>query len=314
MDVVRDTISKLKGTILIDSELGRGSRMELRLPLTLAITQVLAARIGEELVAIPLDAVVSAQSAHGDDFEAVADGRCLRIGDALIPVLDLGVALGLDSHAPLAGASEQSVIVVDIGAERLGLIVHQVLGRHEVVIKSLGPLLSQTPCAAGATLIGDRVCLVVDLSQVTTHAKTVRPRREVPRPSSQTPRARILVAEDSDVVREALSRELSRAGFVVVAARDGKEALEFSEAQNFDAVCTDVMMPRMDGYELVRQLRRSPKYATTPIVMVTSKDARIDALRGVDAGADAYLTKPVDGAALVRALSELLISRQKPKD
>lgn len=315
MDVVRDTISKLKGSILIDSELGRGSRMELRLPLTLAITQVLAARIGEELVAIPLDAVVSAQSAHGDDFEAVADGRCLRIGEELIPVVDLGVVLGLDSHAPLAGASEQSVIVVDIGSERLGLIVHQVLGRHEVVIKSLGPLLSQTPCAAGATLIGDRVSLVVDLGQITAHAKSARPRRSPRRAAAQAPRsARVLVAEDSDMVREALSRELTRAGFIVVAARDGQEALEFSTAERFDAVCSDVMMPRMDGYELVRQLRQNPQYASTPIVMVTSKDARIDALRGVDAGADAYLTKPVDGAALVRALSDLLVSRQKPAD
>ncbi len=314
MDVVRDTIAKLKGTILIDSELGRGSKVEFRLPLTLAITQVLAARIGEELVAVPLDAVVSAQSAHPDDFEAVADGRCLRIADRLVPVVDLGIVLGLDSEAPLAGASDQSVVVVDVGSERLGLIVHQVLGRHEVVIKSLGPLLAQTPCAAGATLIGDRVCLVVDLGQVSSHAKRATPRREVRRKSTKAPRARVLVAEDSDMVREAITRELSRAGFVVVAARDGQEALEFSQEQSFDAICSDVMMPRMDGYELVRELRRSPKYLTTPIVMVTSKDARIDALRGVDAGADAYLTKPVDGVALVRALSELLIARQKPSE
>ncbi|MEZ4225492.1 MAG: response regulator [Polyangiaceae bacterium] len=314
MDVVRDTISKLKGTIVIDSELGRGTRMELRLPLTLAITQVLAAKVGEELVAIPLDAVVSAQAARADEFEVVADGRCLRIGARLVPVVDLGMVLGLEAEAPLAGASEHNIVVVEVGSDQLGLIVHQVLGRHEVVIKSLGPLLAQTPCAAGATLIGDRVCLVADLGQVAAYARSSPAPRAARRAVAVPARARILVAEDSDMVREAIARELTRAGFAVVAARDGREALELSQEQSFDAVCTDVMMPRMDGYDLVRELRRRPAYATTPVVMVTSKDARIDALRGADAGANAYLTKPVDGTALVRTLGELLQGLEKAGD
>lgn len=311
MDVVRDTIAKLKGSIGIDSELGRGSRMELRLPLTLAITQVLAARVGGELVAVPLDAVVSAQNVSSGELETVADGVCLRVGSELVPVVDLARVLGLEREASLSDQGEASVVIVEVGSERLGLLVQQVLGRHEVVIKSLGPLLSRAPCAAGATLIGDRILLVVDLAEVLVHAKgrTLPEAPVLAERRAVAERGRILVAEDSDVIREAIRRELTRAGFEVVAAADGAEALQIAREQDFDAVSTDVMMPKMDGYELTRALRKEPRFQGVPIVMVTSKDARIDTLRGYDAGADAYITKPADAAELIRTLDALLARR-----
>jgi two-component system chemotaxis sensor kinase CheA len=313
MDVVRDAIAKLKGSIAIDSRLGEGTSMELRLPLTLAITQVLAARVGGELVAIPLDAVSSAQSVKPNDLESVADGTCLRVGTQLVPVVDLADVLGLMKESSLGDGGDMAVVVVDVGNERLGLIVQHLIGRHEVVIKSLGPLLASAPCAAGATLIGDRVLLVVDLSEVVARAKTPHAERAVSRRPRVRARsaARILVAEDSDMVREAIRRELTSAGFEVVAAADGEEALELSRSQSFDAVSTDVMMPKMDGYELTRLLRKDPRFSDVPIVMVTSKDARIDTLRGLDAGANAYITKPADPSELTRVLVELLAKRGK---
>ncbi len=312
MDVVRDAIAKLKGSIVISSELGRGTRMELRLPLTLAITQVLAARAGGELVAIPLDAVVSGETLRPNDLESVADGFCLRVNDRLVPVVDLADVLGLPKDASLADAGEAAVVIVDVGSDRLGLCVQQLLGRHEVVIKSLGPLLAGASCAAGATLIGDRVLLVVDLLEVARRARDpagISAARQRPAVRAKA-RARILVAEDSDVIREAIRRELTRAGFEVVAAEDGAVALERARAELFDAVSTDVMMPKLDGYELTRALRQDPRYENVPIVMVTSKDARIDTLRGMDAGADLYLTKPADATELVRALDSLLAKRK----
>jgi DNA-binding response OmpR family regulator len=123
----------------------------------------------------------------------------------------------------------------------------------------------------------------------------------------------VLVAEDSDVIREAIRRELTQAGFDVTTAFDGEEALRISKEQRFDAVSSDVMMPNKDGYELVRALRTDPNYHDVPIVMVTSKDARIDAVRGYDAGADAYLTKPADAEELIRTLDALLRQRRRPE-
>ena len=206
------------------------------------------------------------------------------------------------------------VIIVHVGTERLGIVVQHVLGRHEVVIKSLGPLLARTPCAAGATLIGDRIALVVDLVGV---AQRLRDQDGVTPPAPTLPGreapallGRVLVAEDSDTVRDSLERELTRAGFSVVTAVDGREALNVAQSTAFDAVCTDIMMPNMDGYQLIRALRALPEYRSVPIIVLSSKDARIDSLRGLDAGADAYLNKPADPGQLIRELTGLLAQRR----
>ena len=311
MDVVRDAIQRLKGNVRLSSTLGEGTTVELSLPLTLAITQVLTARVGGELVAIPLDAVVSAQTLHAGQLEPLGTGSCLRLGARLIPVFSLAEVLGLTGNVALGEVDEGSVVIVSVGSSELGLIVQQVLGRHEVVIKSLGSMLAEAPCAAGAAVVGERMVLVLDLSDVAQRAQEPTRLKFAARPRAvRSDRARVLVAEDSDVIREAIRRELSQAGFDVTTAADGEIALRISKEQHFDAVSSDVMMPNRDGYELVRALRSDPKYRDTPIVLVTSKDARIDAVRGYDAGADAYLTKPADADELIRTLDALLRQRR----
>ncbi len=310
MDVVRDAIQRLKGNVYLRSTLGEGTTVELSLPLTLAITQVLTARVGGELVAIPLDAVVSAQTLSPGQLEPLGTGQCLRVGERLIPVFHLAEVLGLSGSVALGEADEGSVVIVSVGSSELGLIVQQVLGRHEVVIKSLGSMLAEAPCAAGAAVVGERMVLVLDLSDVAQRAQEpVRPTFASRPRAVRSDRARVLVAEDSDVIREAIRRELAQAGFDVTTAVDGEDALRISKEHRFDAVSSDVMMPNRDGYELVRALRTDPNYRDTPIVLVTSKDARIDAVRGYDAGADAYLTKPADADELIRTLDNLLRQR-----
>lgn len=313
MDVVRATIENLKGGVVVRSRAGEGTEIELRLPLTLAITQVLAVRVGSELVALPLDAVVSAQTLDTSEIEAVAQSPCVRIGEELIPLVHLGSALGLTRVQAFDEDPQGHIIIVHVGTERLGIVVQHVLGRHEVVIKSLGPLLARTPCAAGATLIGDRIALVVDLVGVAQRLRDEAGARLRAPPVEERQAAvelgRVLIAEDSDTVRDSLGRELTRAGFKVSTAVDGREALNLARATPFDAVCTDIMMPNMDGYQLIRALRALPEYRSVPIVVLSSKDARIDSLRGLDAGADAYLSKPADPGQLIRELSGLLAKR-----
>ncbi|HEV7557501.1 MAG TPA: response regulator, partial [Kofleriaceae bacterium] len=115
-----------------------------------------------------------------------------------------------------------------------------------------------------------------------------------------------LLVDDSDIIRESLRRLLSEAGYVVTVAVDGMHGLELAKSRRFDLVSTDVMMPRMDGYELTRALRAMPEYADAPIVMVTSKDEKIDRVRGFDAGVDEYITKPHDRSQLLRVVRKLL--------
>jgi two-component system chemotaxis sensor kinase CheA len=340
MDVVRASVAALKGSIEVRSELGLGSTFELRLPLTLAVAQVLLLHVGGEEVALPVDAVVRALAVgagdgeHGAVIEEVGGRPCLveRDGDevAYVPIIDLAATLGLDDvpdseRREVGRDGHGHLVIVHAGAgglDRVALRCGGHAGRQEVVVKPLGPLLSRAPCVAGASLIGDRVVLLLDLVAIVRQGLETTPRaneRISPRRAGADPvdreratraKATILLAEDADLVREALRAALERAGYRVLAARDGEEALAIAEREPFDLLSTDVMMPKLDGYGLVRAVRKLPLHKKTPIVMVTSRDQRVDVLKGYDAGADAYVTKPADVAALFRIVEELLGKRR----
>jgi two-component system, chemotaxis family, sensor kinase CheA len=349
MDVVRESIARLKGTIAIHSVTSTGpgtasgTTFELRLPLTLAIAQVLLARVGGEEVAVPIDAVAHTLAVGIDDMGNEGGGSMDEIGGrpcyvrrdetgapVHIPVVDLAATLGLDDQAgfdpartrEVGGSGHQGghLVLLDAplsGVPHVALACDALLGRHEVVVKPLGQLLTNAPCVAGASLMGDRVVLLLDVAAVVRRGlETTIRKRPLDGAAALTKtkrkekkRARVLIAEDGDVVREGLRKALENIGLEVVAARDGQEALEHAKAGSFDLVSTDVMMPRLDGYGLTRALRALPAYHKTPIVMVTSRDQRVDVLRGYDAGVDAYVTKPADVNALLKTIEELLARR-----
>jgi two-component system chemotaxis sensor kinase CheA len=311
MDVVRQTIvTRLKGTIDIESTPGAGSTFTLRLPLTLAIIQVLLARAGGEVFAIPLDPVVRTFTARRDDIQWISDRETIAVRDRQVPLIRLADVLELEAE-PFVDDTLH-VILTEVGSDVYGLACDHLLGKKEIVIKSLGDLLQNVPCAGGATLLGDRCAIILDVPAVISRAlaRGAPARRATSRqPASDAADAEaphVLIVEDSDTVRESLRRLLVGAGFRVTVASDGVEGLEACRRTRFALVSTDVMMPRMDGYELTRALRASTEYRDTPIVMVTSRGERIDRVRGFDAGVDEYITKPHDRALLVRVVKKLL--------
>ena len=307
MDVVRQTIvSRLKGVIDIDSAPGAGSTFTLRLPLTLAIIQVLLARAGGEVFAIPLDAVVRTLVVRPSDIRRVADREVLEVRGRHVALIRLAHVLELGDDEP---ADEQlHIVLTEQGGETYGLACDHLVGKKEIVIKSLGELLAAVPCAAGATLLGERCALILDVPAVVQRALRQPARPLAPPGAAPTVAAgfEVLIVEDSDIVRESLRRLLAEAGYQVTVAPDGRAALELCKARRFDLVSTDVMMPRMDGYELTRALRALPAYHDVPIVMVTSRGERIDRVRGFDAGVDEYITKPHDRQLLLRAVRKHL--------
>jgi chemotaxis protein histidine kinase CheA/ActR/RegA family two-component response regulator len=315
MDVVRQTIvTELKGAIDIESEPGRGTAFLLRLPLTLAIIQVLLARAGGEIFAIPLDSVVRTVASTPDRVRQVQDREVLSVQGRPVPLVRLDQVLGLEPDL-YADPGQRAVVLTDVRGERFGLVCDHLLGKKEIVIKSLGPLLANVPCAAGATLLGERCVLILDVPAVVeraAHGPAARP-HPAPRSTPAEPEAgqgaHILLAEDSDAVRATLRQMLLDAGYRVTAVRDGAEALEAALRERYDLVSTDVTMPRMDGYELTRALRARPEYEDTPILMITSRGERIDRVRGFDAGVDEYITKPHDRTLLVAAVRKLLAGR-----
>jgi len=306
MDVVRSTIvQKLKGTIEVESTPGQGSAFVLKLPLTLAIIQVVVARAGGETFAIPLDVVQRVLAIQPHEIELVGDREVCVVRGKHVPLIRLDVVLELDAAH---NEGELPLVLVEQGAHTYALVCEHLLGKREIVIKSLGKLLSNVPCVAGATLLGDRVALILDVPAIIQRAlaQPATAIRRVARPTGGASSSHVLLVEDSDIVRESLRRILADAGYIVTVAVDGQHGLELARQKRYDLISTDVMMPRMDGYELTRALRAMPEYANTPIVMVTSMGERIDRVRGFDAGVDEYITKPHDRTQLLRSVRKLL--------
>ena len=305
MDIVRQTIvTKLKGTIEIDSTIGQGSAFVLKLPLTLAIIQVVVARAGGETFAIPLDVVQRVLAVKAGEVTLVGDREVVVVRGKHVPLIRLDAALELDH----GGDADLQLVLVEQSGTTYALVCEHLLGKREIVIKSLGSLLTNVSCVAGATLLGDRVALILDVPAIIRRALEqptgARAARVAIRGGAGS--AHVLLVEDSDIVRESLRRILVDSGYIVTVAIDGAHGLELARQRHFDLVSTDVVMPRMDGYELTRALRAMPEYAETPIVMVTSMGERIDRVRGFDAGVDEYITKPHDRTQLVRVVKKLL--------
>lgn len=306
MDVVRQTIvTRLKGSIEVESTPGQGSAFVLKLPLTLAIIQVIVARAGGETFAIPLDVVQRVLAITPAQIELIGDREICVVRGKHVPIIRLEHVLDLDDGRD--GAELQLVLIENAGGT-YALVCDQLLGKREIVIKSLGRLLTRVPCIAGATLLADRVALILDVPAIVARAlaQPAGTRRAARTQTSGATGSHILLVEDGDIVREALRRLLVDAGYLVTTAFDGANGLELAKTRRFDLISTDVVMPNMDGYELTRALRAMPEYAETPIVMVTSMGERIDRVRGFDAGVDDYITKPHDRTQLLKVVRKLL--------
>jgi chemotaxis protein histidine kinase CheA/ActR/RegA family two-component response regulator len=313
MDIVRETLARLKGTVEVSSQPGRGATFTLKLPLTLAIIQVLLVRAGGELLALPIDRVSRTLEIPRAEVRRLTDRATFRMetrdGAVDIALMPLGETLGLPGTDEREPDAPLLVVLVELHGERFGLVVDRFEGKREIVIKGMGTILEEVPCAAGATLVGDRVVLIVDVPQAISfglRARTAPMQKPSASATASASAKKILLVEDSDVIRRSLARMLREAGYDVVEARDGAEALELAGRQKFDLVSTDVQMPNVDGYELTRRLRARPDFRSTPILMVTARAERIDRVRGFDAGVDEYIVKPLDRAELLRAVSRHL--------
>ncbi len=311
MDVVRQTIvTRLKGVIDIESTQGAGSVFTLRLPLTLAIINVLLVRTAGEIFAVPLDTVTRSLTVHAKDINLIEDREFIHVRDSQVPLIRLTDVLELEVGS--YGQDSFPVILTEYNGDTYAIACEHLVGKKEIVIKSLGDVLQQVPCAAGATLLGERCAIILDIPAIVRRtlgrrAGRISSTQLVPvELADGEQRKRVLLVEDSEIVRESLRRLLVNAGYDVTTASDGVEGLAVAERQHFDLVSTDVMMPRMDGYELTRALRATAAYKDAPIIMVTSKGERIDRVRGFDAGVDEYITKPHDRQLLLRVVRKLL--------
>ncbi|MCW0411212.1 Hpt domain-containing protein [Xanthomonas sacchari] len=305
MDVVRNEVRQLGGSVDIHSVRGQGVTFTLRLPQTLAVTQAVFVQIGETTFAVPVASVSGIGRIGRERFEAGTGGY--RYSGEEYALHDLGSLVG-QAPARAEGQAQVPLLLVRAGDLRAAVAIDQVLGNREIVVKPVGLQIASVPGIYGATITGDgRVVVILDIAPLVRRflAQPLRPVVEAA-PTEQRRVPLVMVVDDSLTMRKVTGRVLERHNFDVVSARDGVEALERLEERVPDLMLLDIEMPRMDGYELATAMRADPRYAAVPIVMITSRSGEKHRQRAFELGVQRYLGKPYQELDLMRNVYDLL--------
>ncbi len=305
MDVVRNEVRQLGGSVDIHSVRGEGVTFTLRLPQTLAVTQAVFVQIGDTTFAVPVASVSGIGRIGRERFEAANGGY--RYSGEEYTLYDLGSLLGQEP-ARAEGQAQVPLLLVRAGDLRAAVAIDQVLGNREIVVKPVGLQIASVPGIYGATIAGDgRVVVILDIAPLVRRylAQPLWPSvQAVPTPQRHMPL--VMVVDDSLTMRKVTGRVLERHNFDVVSARDGVEALECMQERVPDLMLLDIEMPRMDGYELAAAMRADPRYAAIPIVMITSRSGDKHRQRAFELGVQRYLGKPYQELDLMRNVYDLL--------
>jgi chemosensory pili system protein ChpA (sensor histidine kinase/response regulator) len=327
LDVVRANLNALNGDVEIESTRGQGTRFTLKVPLTLIISPALFVRCGGVSFALPLAVVEEIRRIRADEIEDVGGKLLTKVRDVVTEVVRLDSYLGLPPLEAINGYFR--MVVANTGNRQIGLVVEEVLGKDEIVIKNLGEYLRRVKLFPGTTIAPDgSLILLIDLNRMVATepnerrvlqasagaARIFAPGSEaVARgtiPTDAIDRVAhervIVVADDSISVRKFVGRMLEKNGYRVKLAADGLEAAELVAQHGCHLVITDLEMPRMTGYELMVQLRQSPTTRRIPVLVVTSRAGAKHRDRAMKEGAAAFLTKPVQEDQLIAAVEQLM--------
>ena len=309
MDVVATEIKKLGGSLYTETRAGKGTTFTVRLPFTLAISQALVVRVGEELFALPLPTV--------EGVVRVPRSEVLRHLAEETAGFDYGGQKYRFQHlATFVGGTPASmpehdtavpVILVRAGEHSTAIVTDELIGSREIVVKTVGPQISGIRGISGATILGDgRICVILDVSALVRSDWRQRTPLD-PRLSAQADRRVFaLVVDDSITVRRVTQRLLERNGMRVVTAKDGLEAVSVLQDEVPDVILLDIEMPRMDGYEVASHVRNDPRLKDIPIVMITSRVGEKHRARAIELGVNEYLGKPYQEGQLLQAIEPLV--------
>ena len=298
MDVVKAETAQLGGRVEVTSTAGKGARFRIYLPLTLAVAQALLVRVGGRTYAIPsvmVEQVMELKEAAVDRIRA--DGTAEWLGNRY-PYYFLPRLLG-DAYTLPEQQRRYSLLLLRAGAQRVSVQVDELRGNQEVVIKNIGPQLARVIGIAGATVLGDgEVVLILNpIALASRDFKVVAQAAEMPAaPAAEAPATprlpTVMVVDDSLTVRKIAGRLLSREGYHVLTAKDGVDALEQLLDVVPDVMLVDIEMPRMDGFDLTRNVRGDARLKNVPIIMITSRTADKHRNYAKEIGVNHYLGKP----------------------
>ena len=310
MDVVREQLQKLHGQVKTKTEMDKGTSFTLILPLTLATSHVLMLKVAGQTVAVPNTTVERIMQFKPEEIRRMEGKPAVRIEGRALPLISMAEILEL----PVREASENSgkkigVVVLGAVEKKLAFQVDEFLGAQEVVVKNLGPQLQRVRNISGATILGTgQVVMILNAGSIIHSAQGLRGSSLFMNVrAKKTVQKKVLVVDDSITTRTLERNILENAGYRVSQAADGMEGWEKMQGESFDAVVFDIEMPRMNGFELTEKVRQDKRFEHLPIVLVTSLESPEDKLKGMEAGADVYITKgSFDQQELLETIERLI--------
>lgn len=292
MDVVKKHIEdNLKGHIEIETEKGKGTEFILTIPITLAIIRSLLIGVRDHIFAIPTSNIQEAIIARNEDIVYSNGERFLKLRGDYIPYVSMAELLGLK------GISEGNIaLILSVAGKTYAYEIDQILGEQPVVIKPLGSAMKNLKIFAGATILASgEIVLIINTNEMVRMTKEItlyaRSYEKSDNKKRFNRKPRILVVEDSLTTREFEVNLLKSAGYEVEGARNGLEAIDILKKKAFDLVITDIQMPQMDGYELIRRIKSDERLRSIPTIVISSLGSEKDKIAGMKAGADAYISK-----------------------
>ncbi len=311
LDVVLSMVQEVRGTVRAESTLGQGASFHLQLPLTLSVLRTLLVDIAGQPYAIPLVRIDQVLRVPYSELKVVEDRQYCEVNGENIGILDARQVLqiGERSHNPAV----LSIVVISDRLNRYGLLVENLRGERDLVVIPLNPRLGKVPnISAGAILEDGTPALILDADDLVRSIDGVLTQGRTDRIDHVEEQARlekksVLVVDDSLTVREVERRLLENRGYEVRVAVDGIDGWNAVQRRRFDLVVTDVDMPRMDGIALVTRIKSHQNLRAIPVMIVSYKDREEDRLRGMEAGANYYLTKSsFHDESLLSAVKDLI--------
>jgi chemosensory pili system protein ChpA (sensor histidine kinase/response regulator) len=311
MDVVRSEISSLGGRIDVTTARGKGTTFTIYLPLTVAVTQAVIVRAGGTFLAISSAMVEQVLRLKAEETARLYETKTVEFQNRTLPLHSLQHLLGATSGSGIQHYN--SILLLRSGAQRIALHVDELIGNQEIVVKNIGPQLARVPGIAGATVLADgNIALIINpvqLAQRATRAAAMQaPAANVTLGAPAGPV--IMVVDDSLTVRKVTSRMLEREGYAVITAKDGVDALEQMRDTLPDVMLVDIEMPRMDGFDLARVVRRDPRMQRIPIIIISSRTAEKHRKQAAQIGANAFLGKPYQESDLLEHVARYLAGRR----
>jgi len=312
MDVVTTQLGKINGRIEIKTEKNVGTRFIIRLPLTLAIAQALIVKVKDQEVAIPMNLVEETTRFSDKDIQRAAGEEMVNLRGTLMRLMRLNTLLAAGKLPKKGEDYRYPTLILVLAEKRVALMVEDIAGREEIVVKSLGEYLKDVRMFSGATISGEGdVRLILNVAHlfgeetISTKASYVGGRESATVDTPQR-KPRVLVVDDSISIRKYVQRFLDRSGYEVETATDGMNALEVLGKTKVDAVVTDLEMPIMHGYDLMAEMKRNPVFMNIPIIVLTSRAGEKHRQKAIDMGAQDYLVKPFEEQEMIDALKKLL--------